>query len=334
MKKFFRDMKIRNKMLVTGFALFIPLVVLIVMLAVEKDIAIDFGQKEIYGVEYLLPLNHAVVNIPKHRGMANVYLNGDLNIKERLESQARKIDEGFEKISAVDLKHGALLDSTQKLRRLKEDWSELKNKTLRLTAKESFERHSALIADVIGLISHVGDTSNLILDPDLDSYYLMDAIVVKLPVLSENLGQLRGLTSGVAARQEITNEESIQAVLIRGKVTQALEGLSYGMKVAFRENPELKPILNGSLEETKENIHIFEALLHDRVLTGGVVDIDPETVFSSGTKAITSAYELLDKTSPTLTSLLQKRIDHFHRINTLPFSASWSVSCSPSCLHV
>ena len=38
-----------------------------------------------------------------------------------------------------------------------------------------------------------GDTSGLILDPDLDSYYLMNVVIFQGPELSEMLAQARGI---------------------------------------------------------------------------------------------------------------------------------------------
>lgn len=37
----------------------------------------------------------------------------------------------------------------------------------------------------------------LSLDPDIDSYYLMDAVVVKLPAVLERLGQIRARGTGI-----------------------------------------------------------------------------------------------------------------------------------------
>ena len=37
------------------------------------------------------------------------------------------------------------------------------------------------------MITHMGDTSNLILDPDLDSYYLMDVTLLAVPQLMDRL---------------------------------------------------------------------------------------------------------------------------------------------------
>ena len=69
------------------------------------------------------------------------------------------------------------------------------------SADESFEQHTNVIDDTIALIRHVGDTSNLTLDPDLDSYYLMNVAVFQGPELSEVLGTGTGLGSGDRRRQ-------------------------------------------------------------------------------------------------------------------------------------
>src|SRR5256886_10844306 len=52
------------------------------------------------------------------------------------------------------------------------------------------------------IIMHAGDTSNLILDPDLDSYYLMDATLVTLPQTQDRLGVIQAFAQSVLARSE------------------------------------------------------------------------------------------------------------------------------------
>ena len=64
-----------------------------------------------------------------------------------------------------------------------------------------------MIADTIALITHVGDASNLTLDPDLDSYYLMNVLIFQGPELSEALAQARGLGVGIAASGKATPEQ-------------------------------------------------------------------------------------------------------------------------------
>jgi methyl-accepting chemotaxis protein len=56
------------------------------------------------------------------------------------------------------------------------------------------ERTQALLA----LITLAADNSNLTLDPDLDTYYLMDAATAALPMLAEATAQLSGVSTAVA----------------------------------------------------------------------------------------------------------------------------------------
>ncbi|MFY9459181.1 MAG: hypothetical protein WAP57_05420, partial [Aquabacterium commune] len=44
----------------------------------------------------------------------------------------------------------------------------------------------------VELLNLIGDRSNLVLDPDIDSYYLVNALVLTLPQTMENVGQLWG----------------------------------------------------------------------------------------------------------------------------------------------
>ena len=58
-----------------------------------------------------------------------------------------------------------------------------------MEAADTDELHEQLIVEIRDLRTYVGNTSNLILDPVLDSYYLMDATLLKLPQGQDLLAQ-------------------------------------------------------------------------------------------------------------------------------------------------
>ena len=58
-------------------------------------------------------------------------------------------------------------------------------------SRGSIERQAALVQALREFVTTVGDNSNLILDPDLDSYYLTDIAVSALPAHMERLLQIR-----------------------------------------------------------------------------------------------------------------------------------------------
>jgi hypothetical protein len=75
--------------------------------------------------------------------------------------------------------------------------------------------------EVLRVVAHAGDASNLILDPDLDSYYLMDAVVTRLPELAAQL---------VAVSEPLEPAERTAKL---GVARALLEGIERGHAVAF-----------------------------------------------------------------------------------------------------
>ena len=49
------------------------------------------------------------------------------------------------------------------------------------------DQYTSFVATIRTMITHAGDTSNLILDPDLDSYYLMDVTLLALPQTQDRI---------------------------------------------------------------------------------------------------------------------------------------------------
>ena len=53
----------------------------------------------------------------------------------------------------------------------------------------AYESYDAAAAAALDLVVQAGNGSNLILDPDLDSFYVMDALITKLPAIADNAGR-------------------------------------------------------------------------------------------------------------------------------------------------
>ena len=85
-------------------------------------------------------------------------------------------------VDEADAKVGAALATS-------EGWSKLKAKIAAVTSakpadpQKAFDTYNEVTAATLTLIVDIGNNSNLILDPDLDSYYLMDSVVNKVPSL-------------------------------------------------------------------------------------------------------------------------------------------------------
>ena len=70
-----------------------------------------------------------------------------------------------------------------------------------------FDHYTDLNREIHKLILFTADRSQLILDPELHTYYLMEVAVKQIPDITESISKLRGLGSGILAQKFITEED-------------------------------------------------------------------------------------------------------------------------------
>src|SRR5207249_4417109 len=125
------------------------------------------ARKEVRGVEYYYPLLNLLKQCQRHRGLASGLLSGDASAKDRLAAVEVEIDKAIKSVDETDQRLNAVLDTTKKWSAVKALCRQVVDETPKLSAAESYRRHTQSIAEILGLITQVGDTSNLTLDPDL-----------------------------------------------------------------------------------------------------------------------------------------------------------------------
>ncbi len=302
------QLALKWKLAVVVGALGIPIAVLSYFLVSEKNLTIDFAEKEIHGVAYNMPLRRLQQHLAEHRGMSNAYLSGDSAFKERLVNKQADVEAALQSVGEMEQKLGARLATGAKWQAIKTEWDTLKDGAFGLSAAESFKQHTALIKSVLDLVAHVGDTSNLILDPDLDSYYLMDAIVNKLPPLVEALGVLRDKSAGIAAAKTLNADQKVDLARAKNQVPEAVDATRRGMNVAFEKNDALRPQLSSRAHALSVASKQFLDLVEQRLQRAPMIDVPASEIFTTGTQAIEAALRLYDANAVALTELLQQRI--------------------------
>lgn len=289
----------------------LPFAVVVYQLLAEIDIGIKFAQKERLGLQYNQPVRQLLEDVQQHRGMVNGYLKGGIAFEQEINLKRSEIEDDIRAIDLVDQQIGANLQTTEQWIALKEKWQTLKSKALSLSPEESFNAHTALIADILTLISHVGDMSNLILDPVLESYYLMDAAVIKLPSMTENMAQIRGLGTGAIVQKQITAEEKTKITILLGWIEAPNKSLRRGLQVSLTQNPHLKNKLEVYAQESFNSTDIFLDLVEQKIIIPQTIDIQFDNYFEEATKAIGTQFKLYDQVSIALDGLLEKRINAF-----------------------
>lgn len=308
---FVKRMNIAGKLGVTAILLLLPSLVVISMFTHEKNVTIEFVQKEIRGVEYLAALKQLLVKFADHRNVTDSYLNvtsGRDN--SAVVQQSKQVAEAIKLVDAVDSRYGLEFKSTEAWQKIKQDWAALEPQALQLSADVNFARHTQLVEQVIELTVHVSDQSNLTLDPEVNTYYLMNVVSIRLPELIDHVSEHRSLSVGVAKRGGVLDEASkISIAVLDQHITERRNETQHDLAVAYEADPELKSALSDKEVEFTSQLSSFTDLIKQEIYLAENVSVSPDKVFTAGTSVLQAISNFYDSANPLLKSLLQKRID-------------------------
>lgn len=313
----FNRLKYSQKFTLIGLIILLPFAITLYLLVSELNIGIEFAQKERMGLKYSYFLGDILKDIQKHRGITSALLSGDISSKEKQLDMQAHVGAEIGAIDTIDQRFGYSLKTTEKWRDIKKRWNELKERVPNLSAQESFDLHTVLIGDILSFIHYVAETSNLIFDPQPDTYYLVDALVLKLPTLSEDLGQARALGSGIAARKVLSDDDRITLRILYLEIKSAVDVNNRGFETAFRENPGLQLKLEKYVTDSVNAINEFLKILDRELIKAERIEIEADDYFQIATKAIDAVFTTYDETIPELNHLLITRIDHFSKEKTI-----------------
>jgi methyl-accepting chemotaxis protein len=246
--------------------------------------SIAFSAKERLGVAYHKPLRDLLQSV--------IAAQADVGARRNVEKAIAAVD-------AVHAELGAELAIGDKWDKIKGAW-----KSLPETGADTTP-----ITDEIGaLMDHVGNTSNLILDPDLDSYYLMDIIITRVPHVGRKMTLLRDLGASVLTRKTMTGEQRT--------LLSTTAGVSYGFREAIKASVETAVSTNGSLDATLNAPHAkfsnaaeaFLKIVENDVLSADRLTFDPSAFRANAETALAANFAFYDVTSPALDGLLEARI--------------------------
>ncbi len=301
----------------------VPLLLVSLFLTRELNDRIQFARQELHGNEYLRPLRDLMESL-QHRRRVHCRVDNTFIREQELQEELQQ------RIAEVD-SHNQKLGTRLRVAR---DWTEIKRQILEgqqqaasRSPSERFHDLSRQIAAIIEMMNDVGDRSNLILDPELDSYYLMEAVIERLPELTEENQQALCLADH---RIVFNFDDSHRAYQIKsqvGAIAKRERGMKRNLNVAFEESPDrtlgnqLQPALEKSSQTTSDFLRILSEFETD------VTSIDLKHLDALGDAAIAADSELYDLVSAALDQRLKARIRSFDRrilivvLTTLPFVA-------------
>lgn len=170
----------------------------------------------------------------------------------------------------------------------------------------------------IVLLRNIGNHSNLVLDPDLDSFYLTDAMVLAMPRIAEELGQLWGWSSYAVAKGGLSMEEFRRYAVWDAGVLRGLEDMKGYLEVAVQATPTLANTLK--LDLLKSASAYREKVSDPAKMISAAVTADE--AFKIGQDTVAQFVGFYDTGLPVLDQLLEAREQKLVTSRNLVFAVS------------
>jgi methyl-accepting chemotaxis protein len=284
--------------------------------------SVEFSRKESAGVAYITPARALLATLQRLRVVGYA---GDAAAKGEVGQLTAKADEYVAEVEKAEKQYGAELKTGVAWKGIVESWTRLKAATYP-TAQERDAAFVDLTGRIAGelIVNQAGNNSNLILDPDLDSYWMMDAFVFKLPTLGELVAT--AATGGLDAIADgtITNEERLSLAAVSGLIaTTTGDLINVDLKNALEDNEKynegrmgngrLRPNLDGRFKATAVSLRAFTDALRDEVLLPTHPAMKPGDLSQMAAKLIDEVQLLQLAVRPELDLLCVERADRFRQ---------------------
>ena len=317
-----KRLKIWQKLLLIVLVMATAIPVIFYLIQTRDEATIDFSQAERYGDEYLVPTKSLFMHALHLRDIADSILQGGISAQDEITKLRQPIEADLNAIASVHQRVGKLLareseEVGKQLDGLRREWTALREVTFQpgggsaapstspeaepavteppAVAPASTEsRHRQFVQHIVDFIAQVGDSSNLILDPDIDTYYMMASVIYQLPPLADDLGAVRSLGAAVAARSSISPNERLQLAALLGRAQMNIEAVRKGMEdSAFPYNPSLTAELRPPLVAAVQAVNSFQGMTSDRMLMASNLDVDSKVFFDAATVGDANRVEAL-----------------------------------------
>ena len=277
------------KFLLIGSVVAVILAVFLFTIVTQLNRDITAAKNEVAGLGMLKPMNRLVQAMQQHRGLSSGVLNGNEAMKDK---RAAKEKEVADFLSASETALSPELRAHADWKAVRDEWEVIRTQGLNWSAGDNVKRHTALIDRVLLFMVTVADATELTLDPVMDTYYMMDTVVQKMPALLEPLGVTRARGTGVLSKKELAPELKVAMAATLGQLSQTLRAQNINLGKVMDKVPATRPVLEPAAKQLTAEVDALLALVREDVLSERF-QTTSDDYFKQATTVIDHGYQVM-----------------------------------------
>lgn len=188
--------------------------------------------------KYVTALKELIVSTQKMRGVTNGYLNGNVSALLLIYTYRDDMNKAIGTMESLPLSSDPIIN--KRSTEISQALIELNHKALKRKSEEVFESYTVLIDKMLQLAQSISKRGTKALSPfGQDASRIM---MEELLPLAEQIGQLRGLGSGIIARGSIDEKEKVKIQAIMASAEKRSATLRVDMQQHLSKYKEHYPI--------------------------------------------------------------------------------------------
>lgn len=246
----------------------------------------------------------------KHRGTAAQWLNGVDEAGEKLVELEGQMQEAMSYARTVMDRKKMNEEVRAAFVEANNTWTLLLKPRLKtLGAETSFVLHTTWVGEVSAVIDLVVNSTDVVLDDRIDTYFYGQLSVYHIANLQEFTGQLRGFGAGFAASQQTSMQMLLELNNLYDRLQDLLEIVQNQLSFIEDIDQEGYQKLTGSVSEFETQLQEFLNITEKKLLDTSTIDIKPSDYFNAGTRAISAMSKLLHQVNKNY----KGRVDFYTR---------------------
>jgi len=299
--RLFRRLSFRLKAACISLAFGLPIVLLSLSFWQSQQQALETVRKERAGVRLMAQAQPLLLSLLEVRNATRALLGGYQPAEADLAQGRQRVDAALTRLAQGGQEDLATLGLQPKLQALRTAWSQAAQ------APQGVDEQGRTVfgpvaAAVVDLLQGIGDNSRLVLDGELDGFYLVDALVLNLPRLADDLGQLWGWSTFGLAKGFYTPEQLRRYAVWDAGVQSGLQAVRSDLQRAALARPALKQAVP---VEALDAVAAYRSEVGDPTRLLGTRTA--EQAYRQGHAALQQALGLADQGLRALDGLLAER---------------------------
>ncbi len=196
-------------------------------------------RQELLGTEFTRPVFSLLAEVQEHRWQSALALTDAGQDQMQVTQSRQRIQALIQQLNQMQQQHSELITAPI-WQAIQADWSELQKPSSPLKA---YSQHTELIRKLTLLITNISRNSNLTLDPEVDSYFLMSALEFRLPLIVESLWQAKASGAYWLSDAAIDIAEQEDMAVKRDRIKEILGNFTMDLDEVIAVNANAKSAL-------------------------------------------------------------------------------------------